>query len=153
MSGLVKGAGTALQVAGQVQESRSNRRSAKRNSDALGAEARSVLKQSKAQADLFRRNAEVIIGDQVSSFAKGGVDISGSPLLVIANTKQNISEEAAAIEINGRIEYERLVTQARRLRESGRRAGRTDPLRTIGTLASGAGDFIGKMEDAKNTST
>lgn len=51
--------------------------------------------------DIFEDESEAFIGDQVSSFAKAGVDLSGSALLKVAGTKAAVGRELQAIKKEG----------------------------------------------------
>jgi len=51
----------------------------------------------KRELNIFERQSDRVIGAQQSAFAKAGVDLSGSALAVLAESKQQAAEEKGAI--------------------------------------------------------
>jgi hypothetical protein len=91
-----------LQLAGNSAAKKARRREAEAQRARLEAEAKEIERQTKRQVSLFKKRGEITLGEQASSFAASGVDISSSPLLVAANTKADIKREAGEIERQGR---------------------------------------------------
>lgn len=89
--------GAALGIYGQL---RANQEEAKANDlNALAYQKQKELSAlaSARELDIFESESAAFLGDQISSFAKAGVDLSGSALMQIAGTKAAITREHAAI--------------------------------------------------------
>ena len=92
---------TGLALFGGDQERSAQKKIARQNAAALEEQARQERAQAEREAQSFSRESEIVFGDKVSSFAKAGVDISGSPLAVLASTKQQALEDERIIRRNG----------------------------------------------------
>ena len=132
-------AGTVIQAVGQVEAGKAERAAAEANASLSDAEAVEHLRQSKREADIFEKNQAVVFGDQVSSFAKAGVDLSGSALLVLANTKLDIKQEAGEIRRRGERESALIRAGADVERSNAKRFERAGQAGAIGSLLTGAG--------------
>ena len=87
----------------------------------LELESKEVLRATRREADIFGREGEVAFGNQVSSFAKAGVDLSGSPLLVLAQTKADLINEQEDIKRRGAVEAKLIRAGASNLRSQATR--------------------------------
>jgi hypothetical protein len=101
----------------------------------LSAEERE--RKLKKDVDVFKRQAEVAFGDSVSGFAKAGVDISGSPLLVLGNNKTEYWNQVNEIERTGSMEAAGLRRAASDLANQRRTSRANDTLMIAGSFLSG----------------
>ena len=93
-------AGAVLGAAAQSIRNKANRRSAQANADFFNEQAELADISGKREEILFRRESEQLEGAQIGAFAKAGVDLSGSPLLVLAHSSKLANEEILAIREN-----------------------------------------------------
>ncbi len=129
----VAAVGTIVDAGSRAAEGRARSSAKTREAAAMRIEAQNVLNESRRQAGIFRQESDVAFGDQVSSFAKAGVDFSGSPLMVLAGSKRDIEDNISDIITRGDREAASLrsgASNARREASSFSRAG------TIGAGAS-----------------
>lgn len=61
-------------------------------------------RQLRKEISAFSRKADIAYGDSVSSFAKAGVDISESPLMVLNDQKNEFNKTVSDIKANGEAE-------------------------------------------------
>lgn len=115
--------------------------------DAINAEFGSAIQQQTSRADQFRQRAEqarlvgerreakfqresdIFFGNQVSSFAKAGVDISGTPLLKLGIEKQLADQQRQFLRLDSEFQQRQLLqgvetaeAQARSLRRGRKNA-------------------------------
>jgi hypothetical protein len=138
---IIAGVGTAAQLLGGAQARRDQRRAARQNAAELARQARLEREAAKREAKNFRRESEIVFADKVSSFAKAGVDLSGSVLQVLAQTQQQAAEDARMIEQNGLQRSGVTAAQAAQQRSLARSIGRSGPLESVGTLLTGIGQI------------
>lgn len=62
---------------------------------------KSILAETKRQADIFQTRSQFEIGQQKSAFAKAGVDLEGSPLALLASSEKQIAEDVKTIMLEG----------------------------------------------------
>lgn len=98
-------AGTALQMYGTFQANIAQARAERQNRDFYNQQAEFAQEATFREAELSRRNYARARGLQLSAFAKGGVDISGSAASVIAGTFAKEIEEQTAIKRKGDLDY------------------------------------------------
>ena len=146
-------AGTAISAIGVKQANDAAAEGAKNQARAREAQAAEVLRKSRIEEVLQRREGEVVFGDTVSAFAKSGVDVaSGSALAVLTETKTNIENMVARNKQDSENEARLLRAGASSLRNEARSIRSASPLQTVGTLLGGAGRAIaGGKTNAKDT--
>jgi len=125
-------AGNLIGAVGQSQAA-SDAASAERANAALLREQAAFLKQqNEIQQDILREDQGAAFGEQISTFAKAGVTLSGSPLLVLTGTKVTQSRERKSLKLEGEIQVRNALLQAGAADAS---AGAFD--RQSGTLLAG----------------
>ena len=138
------GAGTAIGIIGQQQANREQRRTLKRNERALRQQAELVEIEARKEAQRFRRESDVQLGNLASSFARGGIEIgTGTAGIVQASERLKFREDEAAIIRQARLNAQNFLQQSsnlRRERQSLRRAGN---INLVGSILGGAGAIIG----------
>ncbi len=106
-------AGTALQVAGQYQANMAQAKAELQNADYYRAQADFVRQAQFRQADITAREYTARKGLQVSAYAKGNVDLSGSAATVVAATLAEQVEELTAIKQKGELDYKLAIMRSR----------------------------------------
>jgi len=112
-------AGTALQIVGNYQSNISQSRAELQN-------ARFYKEQADfASASMFRsiylteRRFEAAKGAQISAYAKGGVDLSGSAAAMIADTVSSKIEEVNAVRLKGKMEVNLALMRSKQAQTTG----------------------------------
>jgi len=119
-------AGTAVQIFGQYSANYSQAQAEIQNAQFYKEQADFAWQSSIRQANIASREYEARKGAQISAFAKGGVDMSGSAASVIADTLSARSEELMAIERKGQIEFK--LARSRGRQAEGQAALLQDPI-------------------------
>lgn len=70
-------------------------------------------KATERELEIFEHEVDDVLGRQVSGYGKSGVDLSGSPMLLIGQTKERAAEELEAIKERGRQNVELTLMRAR----------------------------------------
>lgn len=97
------GAGMFLSAYGQYQANRDEADAEQQNAEFFFEQAKHAEESARREESIYRQESEENFGNQVSSFAKAGVDISGSPLMMLAGARANNAEEVNAIRAEGAI--------------------------------------------------
>jgi hypothetical protein len=105
--------GTALKVIGQYQANMAQAKQELANAEFYKMQADFAKEAEFRAAALAAKNYEYTKGAQVSAYAKGGVDISGSAAGVVAQTMADKVSELLAIKRKGDIEYKLAYSRAR----------------------------------------
>lgn len=126
-----KGVSTGLQITGIALQQFGSYMANNEQARGLKLNAREVVREGKRAAARVREMGERVQSSQRVGFAKAGVEISGTPLEVMAETV-NLAERDA-------LEIERAAErQARELRRAARRKKRAGVGGVVGTIAGGA---------------
>jgi len=136
---------TVVTVAGQIKARRDQARAEERNAAFLAEQAEFARQAGEREVTLFERESGEVLAGQIGSFAKAGLDFSGSPLLRVTETRRLILEEKEAIRKNARFNVRFANVRA----EASRKRARDlkDPLNTLlgsgGTLLTGGSAAAG----------
>lgn len=95
-------AGAALQTYGQLEANKAQAAAERQNAKFFQMQKEQAERATRRALDIFEDESAAFVGDQISSFVKAGVDISGSALLQIAGTKAAVGREMAAIAQEGK---------------------------------------------------
>lgn len=105
------------------------------------------LRQLKTEVDIFKQNKEIAMGDSVSSYAKAGVAMTGSPMMVLGQTERNLQSSLADMERKGLKEVELIREGAQQLTQA---ADRVNPrMEQAGILTSGLAGGLDIANKAK----
>ena len=110
---LLLAVGTGMQIFGQLQANMAQARQEIENAKFYEEQAKFALEAMHRQEDIASRQYEARKGAQVSAYAKGGVDLSGSAALTIAETVAQKAEELSAIKRKGELDYKLAKLRAR----------------------------------------
>ncbi len=87
-------AGAGMQIVGNFQANAAEAEAERANAAFYREQALLSMKAAEREERLFERESQQFFGSQVNAFAKGGVDMSGSALLKLAGTKQEMANES-----------------------------------------------------------
>jgi len=110
-------------------------------------QAKEVVRQTRRESNIFKRKGEVVMGDQVSKFAKAGVDLSGSALLVLSNTRRELETERRELERKGLAEADLLRQGASSLRTQAKRVKRAGTMEAFGTVLGTGGQIAASFSE------
>ena len=99
--GAAFGAGIGLQISGQRAANEAQAEAEARNAAFFEEQAKFFEDATDRELAIFETESDMIIGGQLATFARAGIDISGSALGVIAQTKEQQSREKSAIKAEG----------------------------------------------------
>jgi len=134
-------AGNLMEVSAQASADAAAASAEDRNAAFAMEAAQFEAEASEREQEIFRNESALQFGEQVSAFAKAGVDISGSPLLVLADSKRVAGTELSAIKREGEFRVRRAILQARESRSNARNIRRSSRGRQIGGLLTGFGNL------------
>ena len=112
-------ASAAAGAGGQIFAADSERRASNYNADVMDQEAFAAKDKAKAEEDAHRESVKRILSTQRALFAKSGVDMSGSPLLVMEDTARQGELDALTIRYGGDVAAARARSQANLMRMQG----------------------------------
>lgn len=132
-------AGTGMSAYQQYQVGREQRALHKQRAAVSLEEAEAVTKATRHEAREKTKEGRRFKARQKALFAKSGVKITGTPLLVMKETEKEFRRDAAFIMEGGITEARRLRTGAGMERQMGRSAYRAGQWGAGSTLLTGAG--------------
>jgi hypothetical protein len=94
-------AGTAIKVYGDYKANKAQSEAEKANSMFYMEQADFAKVATERELSIYQEQAAEFLGQQTSAIAKGGVALTGSPLLAMADTKYRAAREEEAIRIDG----------------------------------------------------
>ena len=109
-------------------------------------EAVLLARATTAREAAVRRSAEALAGSQIAAITKSGVEISGSPLLALANTYFTTEEDAMRIRTAGDIEQMNKESEAALARATGRSQAAGFRLAAMGSLVNAASGYAGAYQ-------
>lgn len=118
------------------------------------AEADAAAAKQKAEYDekMHRERVRRLLSSQRAAYGKSGVDLAGSPLLMLQDTAKEGELDALAIRYGGDVEASRNRSEANLLRMQGRAARTSGYLQAGGTLLSGGAKAYGRYKYKKGVS-
>ena len=128
--------GTTLTVAGKIKANRDQAKAEERNAGFFDEQAEFIEDAGRREEFLFEQQLDETEAAQIGSFAKAGIDLSGSPLLRLQETARLAAIEKGAIkrDVRQRARLARLRGDAARERADDLK----DPLNNILTAGGGA---------------
>lgn len=110
-------AGGVLDMAADSKEAKAKIRAYNTNADWLEEQAEHARQATRRELTIHGREVNEFYGNQVSSVGKGGLDLTGSPLLLLANTRMREFEEAQAISEQGYMQVREASLKAQEQRD------------------------------------
>jgi hypothetical protein len=141
-------AGAATSAAGGIKANNDQAEMEKKNAEFYREQALFAEKAAKRAEDVFAREADQVIGNTITSFGAAGVDLSGSPMLVLLDAERRKAEEIQAIREEGRMNVSLARQRALSADELSRNLSSfwTNALQAGGTLLTGAGSVLSRTK-------
>lgn len=111
-----------MNIAGGFMSARAEKRARRANAAAYEKQREMARFASERELDIFKTESAAFLGDQISAFAKAGVDMSGSALMQIVSTQGQIEREKSAIAMGASRQAEMFTMQANNERRQARNA-------------------------------
>ena len=136
-------AGTIISLVGQQQKADAEAEQERQNEIYFNEQANNIFQAGVREESIFVDETEDILGRQISSFAKGGVTLEGSPMLLLKQNLQRAREEIGAIRFfrDQNVRLARLRGQSAGSRADGISSAQFG--RSAGTILTGAGTIVG----------
>lgn len=127
---------------GGAKQAKANRRAIKYERRALKREAQNVLKVSQDEAARFQDQGEAFQGTQKQQLGMSGVDLEGSPLMVLNETAANLEKDRQRIIDQGEYDAQTLMNKRKALKKAGAAADVGSNWAIAGSLFSGGANAI-----------
>lgn len=131
-------ASSVVGAAGAVSSSQAQANAAEANAEIAAENARLERRRAAREERLFRRRLSSLKGEQRAGFAKAGIQLEGSPLLIVEETAREGEREARAIREGGEVASRRFRKEAAVDRTQARSTRQTGAIRSGKTLLGGA---------------
>lgn len=131
--------GTAIAAGGQIHGGIQAKKAAKKRANLLREQAAREKEAAEFDALQQERAFEKLMGRQRLAFAASGVELAGSPLLLLEETLRDKQETINNILRGGEARAGALSAQAREVKRAGRNALIGSILGATGTVLTGAG--------------
>lgn len=105
------------------------------------------------ELDIFQNEVDDLMGRQISGYGKAGVSMSGSPLLLMGQTKDRADAELAAIKEKGRQNVELTLMRAQQAEATAESMQKNAPWKAFGSLLGTAGSMLAKAPTPSSTTT
>lgn len=99
-------------------------------------------RQLRKELSTFSRKADISYGDTVSSFAKAGVDLSESPLMVLNDQRNEFNKTLSDIQVSGETDIELLKMGGQAINDQIKSTRNAQGLAWLGGNLSTTGSFL-----------
>lgn len=132
------GGGTALSIYGNIQANIAQAQAESENADWLEQQAEFAEFSAEREEDIFLRESDQLLGQQIGGFNVSNVELSGSALDVLNNTQALIQQELNAIEYAGAVKIQEALLKASAARRTADRLSSFEHnfMQAAGTLTS-----------------
>ena len=135
--------GTALKIMGQRRADEAQAEAERRNAEFFFEQEKFASFAAEREEDIFQEESDDFLSSQRTAFAKAGVSMSGSPLLALLDSKENIRTELNAIRKEGALRVRLAGLRASASLRKAKDIEDSKDLRSIGTLLTGGGQAFG----------
>lgn len=133
----------AITAYGKYEEGKTAAKNAKNKAASMEIEAAESLRRSKINAESSKREGGDAMSRQISSFISSGVEMEGTPLMVLEDTADKISRQVALDMESAEFDSEQTRRQAEYVRIGGKDAQRNANIAAVGALAMGGAKASG----------
>ena len=132
-------AGTTLSSVGQIQAGRAQKAGYDYNAKVNEADAVAARASAAREEEVHREKLKRLMGTQKAVFGAAGVEMEGSPLLILMNTAAEGEREAEFIKYGGEVEATKSLNEARLNRLYGRTVAKSGIIGGASTFLTGLG--------------
>ena len=130
--------GAVTSAVGQVKSGKAARKAAEYNAQVSEKNAQQALEKARQDEKLFRVQADKQIGSATAARGASGIRATGSFQQIMAESFNNIEEDARNIQLQGTRQAESFREEGRLATMQGRAAESNSKIGAAGTLLSGA---------------
>ena len=130
--------GTGVSAYSSIQAGKAQNRMAQYNANEREVEATTTERDGRIMANAQRAQNAALLARQRTLYAKSGVTMAGTPLLVQAASAMELEKEALNVQQTANTEANRQRRAAILDRMEGKSARRAGTLNAVGTILSGA---------------
>lgn len=141
--------GAGVSAIGTIQAGRAQAQMAEYNAQVAERDAEIATTSAAYEEAQFRHEGEELKSVQRARYAKSGVTMTGTPLLVLEDTAAQIERDALAIRYGGSLEAARATSAASMARFTGKQARTASYYRAGGSLLTGASQVAGYASQIK----
>ncbi len=134
--------GTGVQAFGQLEAGREQEKAFRQRAGVLEADALVIEKAAREEGRQIRLEGRRLAGTQRVQIAGSGVNLAGTPLLVLAETRREIAKDAGFITEEGVRRGGSLRQQAGFERQQGKSARRAGRFGAATSLLTGGAAFV-----------
>lgn len=136
-------AGTLLSTIGQIKQARAKRQQAEAVASMKREQGDEIMKRAELNIEEVGKQGQSLKGSQVGGFAKAGVELSGSALLVLQDTAQRVAGKQRNIRYQAEWEQSRLEREAGIESAFGAQLEKAGKVGAVGTLLGGTAQAFG----------
>lgn len=149
----VMAAGSILSMVGRQQASVAQERAHRANADFVRAQRRYITEATQKEARVFQTSSNRFLGTQLNAYSKTGVNMSGSALLAITQTRGATQREYRSILEQGEQRLRQLNLQARSHLQAANTIRANRPLEFMSGLLGHGGSLLGQIPTAPQQQT
>lgn len=144
-------AGSAIGATGGMMADKAQADAEEKNAEYYRKQAGYSSSATDREVDIFKHEVDDLLGRQMTAFGKAGIDMSGSPLLLIGQTQDRAKSEIEAIREKGRQNVELTLLRAQSAEDTAHGIRKAAPLKLAGGLLGGAGAVMTKSKPSTPT--
>lgn len=138
------GTGTAISAWSGYESSKAQAEAEAANADYYRTQADYSRVSTDRELDIYKNEVDDLLGRQQNAYSKAGVSLSGSPLLLMGQTRERADQEIAAIKEKGRQNVELTLMRAYASDRTSQEISDAAPWQAAGTVLSGAGQILSR---------
>ena len=124
-----------------ISGARAQKRAARANARAIREQAAFNAMVSRREADIFKNDSEIFLGNQQSAIAKSGVDFSGSVLMQYASSKNSVDRQYNAIKEGAAQRAKMAEQEAQEQKRLGRDLATASYLQGAGSILNATSNY------------
>jgi hypothetical protein len=150
---ILGGVSTLVSTAGAIQQGQAEREAAEYNAEVMRQGAQASRDKAEYDETIHRERIRRLLSSQRAEYGASGVDMAGSPLLVLEDTAAQGELDARAIRYGGEVEARQKLSQAEIYEQQGKSAKTASYYKAGSSLLSGGASIAKTYYDAKNPVT
>ncbi len=140
---ILGGVSSLVSASGAIQEGEAAQEAAEYNAEVMRQSAQASREKAEYDETIHRDKVRRLLSSQRASYGAAGVDMAGSPLLVLEDTAAQGELDAKAIRYGGEVEARQKLSQAEIYEQQGKNARREGYAKAGSSLLSGGASVAG----------
>lgn len=147
---ILAGASSLMSAAGSLQQGKEEQATLDYNADVMRQGAQATREKAEFDETMHREKVRKLLSSQRAAYGAAGVDMAGSPLLVLEDTAAQGELEAKTIKHGGEVEASQKLNQAEIYETQGKNARSASIWKAGTSLLSGGASVAGMNFAGKN---